>query len=117
LPKVMIVDDDRTTIGLLKTLLNLDGFDVVMVARGSEVLEKARSERPDVFLIDYHLSDTTGPELVRRLRAEPEFAQAPIVIASGMNVADEAKAAGATLFLIKPLEPSTLADTLSGLLT
>ena len=51
MPKVMIVDDDRTTVSLLKTLLEMDGFDVVLVPRGSMVMEKATEEKPDVFLI------------------------------------------------------------------
>lgn len=116
MPRVMIVDDDRTTVTLLETLLQLDGFEVSLVGRGGDVLDAARRDNPDIFLIDFHLSDMNGPDVVHALRADAAFAAKPIVIASGMNVEDEAKAAGATMFLIKPLEPSTLADTLYGLL-
>ena len=112
----MIVDDDRTTTTLLETLLMLDGFEVSQVARGGDVLPRAKRDLPDIFLIDYHLNDMNGPEVVRALRDDEHFAESPIVIASGMNVEAEAKAAGATMFLIKPLDPSTLAQTLSGLL-
>jgi len=55
-PRVMIVDDDRTTIKLLETLLVMDGFEVTLVARGGDVLPAARRARPAVFLIDYHRS-------------------------------------------------------------
>jgi CheY-like chemotaxis protein len=116
LPRVMIVDDDRTTTSLLQTLLTMDGFEVTLVARGGDVLPAARRARPDIFLIDHHLNDMDGPDVVRALRADPDFAHAPIVIASGMNVAEEARRAGADLFLVKPLEPSTLAQTLYSLL-
>lgn len=116
MPRVMIVDDDRTTVTLLETLLSLDGFDVSMVARGGDVIERALRDRPDIFLIDYHLADMEGPEIVQKLRETTEFATVPIVIASGMNVELEALQAGATLFLIKPLEPATLASTLINLL-
>lgn len=116
MPRVMIVDDDRTTVTLLETLLSMDGFDVTLVARGSDVLPIAHRERPDIFLIDHHLSDIEGPEVIRALRADPDFADAPIILVSGLNVAEEARRAGASLFLIKPLEPSTLADTLNSLL-
>jgi DNA-binding response OmpR family regulator len=105
----MIVDDDRTTVTLLQTLLEMDGFDVVLVPRGAMVLEKARQEKPDIFLVDYHLSDMDGTTLVRNLRADAQFAQTPVVISSGLNVEDEAKRAGANQFLIKPFEPSSLA--------
>jgi CheY-like chemotaxis protein len=116
LPKVMIVDDDRTTVSLLKTLLEMDGFDVVLVPRGGMVLDKARLERPDIFLMDYHLNDMDGATVIKGLRADPQFAKAPIVMSSGLNVEDEAKKAGANVFLIKPFEPGKLAGLLKELL-
>ncbi len=116
MPKIMIVDDDRTTAMLLQTLLSMDGFDVCLVGRGKEVLARAHEEHPDIFLIDYHLADIDGPQVVRTLRQDPEFSTTPIVVASGMNVEQEAAEAGASLFLIKPLEPANLASILQNLL-
>lgn len=112
----MIVDDDRTTVSLLQTLLEMDGFDVVIVPRGSMVLEQARQEMPDVFLIDYHLADMHGTDVVRQLRAVSQFAKTPVVMASGLNVEDEARAVGANMFLVKPFEPGKLADLLNSLI-
>jgi CheY-like chemotaxis protein len=109
LPKVMIVDDDRTTVTLLQTLLSLDGFDVIIVPRGEEVIPQAQREKPDLFLIDFHLSDISGAEVVAALRRHNLFAHTPIVMASGMNVEPEAKKAGANMFLVKPYEPGNLA--------
>jgi DNA-binding response OmpR family regulator len=104
----MIVDDDRTTVRLLQTLLELDGFDVSVAPRGEDVLPLARTVRPDVFLMDYHLSDMNGVEVIRHLRADPTFARTPIVMVSGMDVEKEAIKAGATTFLVKPFEPDDL---------
>ncbi len=117
LPKVMIVDDDRTTVALLKTLLEMDGFDVVLVPRGGMVLDKAHEENPDIFLVDYHLSDMEGTTVAKSLRADSKFARAPIVMASGLNVEDEAKAAGVNMFLVKPFEPGNLAGIFNKLLS
>src|SRR5579859_3487550 len=116
LPKVMIVDDDRTTVSLLKTLLEMDGFDVALAARGSMALEIASNEKPDVFLIDYHLADMEGTSITKQLRADPKFAQTPIVMSSGLNVEDEAKKAGANVFLVKPFEPGELAPLFNKLI-
>lgn len=116
MPKLMIVDDDRTTVSLLKTLLELDGFDVVDVPRGSMVLEKANQELPNIFMIDYHLSDMEGTTVITTLRADPKFAKTPIVMSSGLNVEDEAKKAGANMFLTKPFEPGHLAGIFNKLL-
>lgn len=112
----MIVDNERATASLIQTLLELDGFEVAIVGRGSLVLERAQQNPPDVFLLDYRLDDIEGTEVTRRLRSTPQFARTPIVMSSGLNVADEAYAAGASLFLIKPFEPSELSGILSGLI-
>ena len=100
----------------MQTLLELDGFTVTTVQRGLQALDRARRTRPDVFLLDYKLDDMDGTDLARQLRATPEFARTPIVIASGMNIETEAIAAGANLFLVKPFEPSQLAGILNQLI-
>ena len=111
MPKVMIVEDDQTSVKLLKILLEeVHGFQVSVARRGSEVMALANQTPPDVFLIDYHLTDMDGIELIRSLRDNPQFAQTPIVMASGLDVSDEAIAAGANSFLTKPYEPDDLSN-------
>lgn len=104
----MIVDDDRTTVSLLQTLLELDGFEVIVVSRGMDVLPKAEQTHPDVFMIDYHLTDVEGVDVIRDLRKHEHFADVPIVMASGLDVSEAAMMAGANEFIIKPFEPSDL---------
>ncbi|MBN2303143.1 MAG: response regulator [Anaerolineae bacterium] len=116
MPTILIVDDDRTTVKLLQTLLEMDGFEVQIAARGVDALEMAVQHRPELFLVDFHLSDMDGTQLITRLRAIDAFATTPIVVASGLNVEDEAREAGANLFLVKPFEPGTLADTFYNLI-
>jgi DNA-binding response OmpR family regulator len=112
----MIVDDDHTTTSLLKQLLEMDDFEVIVVPRGQDALQKALEFHPDVFLVDYHLSDIAGTDFVRQLRASETFAKTPVVMASGRDVEREAKAAGANLFLVKPFDPGQLATHFSGLI-
>ncbi|MFW5708694.1 MAG: response regulator [Chloroflexota bacterium] len=106
--KVMIVDDDRTTVKLLQTLLELDGFEVAVANRGGDVLSMASQEKPDIFLMDYHLSDMEGVDVLRDLRASGDFKETPVIMTSGMDVRDEVMAAGANAFLVKPFEPDDL---------
>ncbi len=113
---ILIVDDDRTTVRLLQTLLELDGFDVHSAARGGEVPAAIADKQPDLLLMDYHLIDMDGLEVIRGLRAVPATASLPIVMASGMNVEFEAKEAGATAFLVKPFEPDMLAGLFNRLI-
>jgi DNA-binding response OmpR family regulator len=114
--KVLIVDDDHTTVSLLRTLLELDGFDVRSAANSKTALATAKEFHPDAFLIDFHLSDCDGTDFIRRVRKEAAFARTPIVMASGSEREDEALEAGADDFLTKPFDPSLLVETLNRLL-
>lgn len=114
--KILIVDDDRTTVKLLQTLLEMDGFEVLVAPRGQTALEVAYESMPDIFLIDQHLADMRGVDLIVKLRADPAFAKTPMVMASGLNIEDEALKAGANLFISKPFEPGKLADIFYGLI-
>lgn len=116
LPKIMIVDDDANSTSLLKTLLEMDGFEVMIVLRGLEVIPKAEHFQPDVVIVDYHLNDISGIEVIHQLRGSKAFAHLPIVMASGRDVGKEARAAGADMFLVKPYDPGQLTDHLMTLL-
>lgn len=109
--KVMIVDDDRTTVKLLQTLLELDGFVIEIAPRGGDVLPIADKFNPDVILMDYHLSDMDGVEVLREIRAgalDGKFKDLPIIMTSGLDVEEEVMSEGANAFLVKPFEPEDL---------
>ena len=117
MPKLMIIDDDRAMTSLLKTLLEMEGFDVTVVPRGMQAIEKASAEQPDAFIVDYHLTDMDGLEVVANLRNNAAFARTPIVMASGLDVEKDALSNGVDVFMLKPFEPGDLADVLSHLLS
>lgn len=114
--KVMIVDDDRNTVKLLQTLLELDGFDIAIAARGADVIPNAEAALPDIFLMDYHLADMDGVDVIRMLRKHDTFANTPIIMTSGLDVEDEALEAGANKFIVKPFEPGELPGLFNSLL-
>ncbi len=115
--KVMIIEDDKTTIRLLRILLeDVYGHSLQFSSTGADALAQAEANPPDLFFVDYRLVDTDGITLIRRIRAMPRFATTPIIMASGMDVEDQAIAAGATRFLIKPYEPDMLPTLLNELI-
>lgn len=116
MPKLLFVDDDRTTVRMMQTLLELDGFEVRCASSGHEAVSAAREFLPDLVMMDFHLVDMSGIELIAQLRQIEALAKTPMVLASGMDKEVEARAAGASLFLVKPFEPSRLADQLLKLL-
>ena len=113
----MIVDDDRTMNSLLQTLLELDGFSVVLCPQGDQVLSTATAQKPDVILMDLHIGEANGLELLREIRQHPELKALPVVMSSGMDVEDECQAAGANAFVLKPYPPEQLSATLKKVLS
>ncbi len=110
--KVFIVDNDRTTVSLLKILLELDGHVVEIAGNPGAVLDEVRLAGPDVVLMDVFLTGGDGLDLLRRMRAAPDLAAVPVLMTSGMNLGDECSAAGADGFLLKPYAPEQLTEAL-----
>lgn len=116
--KILVVDDDRAMTSLLKTLLEMESpeFEVTTAPMGTQAIDMAHANPPDLIMVDYNLKDMQGTELISYFRQQAEFARTPILMASGMNVEQEAYSAGANLFLLKPFEPSQIASTLLNLI-
>jgi DNA-binding response OmpR family regulator len=108
MPKVMIVDDDRTMVSLLRTLFELQGYEVLSALQRKAVAEMLREHKPEVVLMDVFLSGLDGLELLREMRAEPDLAGVRVIMTSGMDVEDRALEAGADGFLLKPYTPDQL---------
>jgi DNA-binding response OmpR family regulator len=106
--KVMIVDDDRTMVSLLKILLEMDGFEVVNIMMGGQLIEKIRNEKPDLVLMDVFLSDADGKEILSELRKTSDLADVRVIMTSGMDLAEQCLDAGADAFLLKPYTPEQL---------
>jgi DNA-binding response OmpR family regulator len=113
MPKILIAEDDITMVSLLKTLLKMEGFEVVGLDADADIPAEVARELPDVVLMDVHLGEQSGMEVVASLRNDPEFAQVKIVMTSGMNLKDECLKQGADHFLLKPFMPDDLLKILN----
>jgi DNA-binding response OmpR family regulator len=108
LPKILVVDDDRTMVTLLQTLLELEGFAVQATPLGLNALTMAREERPDVVLMDVHLADGDGLQALRQMRADPDLAGLRVIMTSGLDMIEEGRLAGGDDFILKPYAPDQL---------
>jgi CheY-like chemotaxis protein len=108
MPKVMIVDDDRTMISLLRILLEMDGYQVVSVDQHEPLLDRIRQERPDVLLMDVFLTHMDGMDLLSQIRAEEDLKSLRVIMTSGMDLTEKAREMGANAFLLKPYTPEQL---------
>lgn len=107
---VMIVDDDQTMTSLLSTLLQLDGYDVLQASSKDGFLTQVADGIPDAILMDVFIGEADGLDLVQQLRASTrrELAKVPVIMTSGMDLAEQCKKAGANAFLLKPYDPEQL---------
>ena len=75
--KIMMVDDDKLVTELLQKLLRADGFDTIAINDSTKAVEFAKSEMPDLFLLDLMMPQPDGFRLCRMLREEPLFMRTP----------------------------------------
>ena len=98
-PRLLCVEDDEDTCAILKFLLK--DFEVVTVSTGKEALEKIAEGGFSLILMDYHLPDSTGTEVVRRIREIDE--STPVMFFTGSQdfTAHRAREAGAQDVVVK----------------
>lgn len=106
--KILVVEDDRATSGLLKTVFEMEGYKPIVCADPQRVVDIVRQDRPDVIFMDVHLADTESLPLLEEIKRDEEIKHIPVVMTSGLDRSLECKEAGADSFLIKPFRPSTL---------
>lgn len=106
--KVLLAEDDPTMMSLLQTLLKMEGYEVKVLNVDSDVPAVVHQERPDVLLIDVHLGQQSGMEILEAIRKNDGLSNVRIVMTSGLNMRDECLHHGANAFLLKPFMPDDL---------
>lgn len=110
---VMMVDDEPTTIDVLQTFLETEGYQrFVTTSESIRAMDLVASENPDVLLLDLHMPKVTGFEILTQLRRDSRYRHLPvIVLTSATDPETKLKALqlGASDFLAKPVDPSELA--------
>jgi PAS domain S-box-containing protein len=113
---ILYIEDNLANLSLVETiLLSRPAWRTLPALQGQIGVELAREHTPDLILLDLHLPDITGEEVLRRLRAEPRTAAIPIVVITAdatRGTADRLRTAGADDYLTKPLEIDEFLSTL-----
>ena len=110
--KILIVDDDKATATLLRTLFEIEGLEGAVCSRADQVLADVRGENPDLLLMDAHLAEVDSLGILRDLKADTAIGGIPVVVVSGMDRSDEFLSAGAAAFVLKPFKPADLMSVL-----
>lgn len=109
--RVMIVDDAVTVRMYHRELVEALGHQVVEAENGVEALEKALGAEWGLFLVDVNMPKMDGYRLVREMRSGEELRAVPVVMVSTEAAAgdrEQAWAAGANFYLVKPVRPERL---------
>ncbi|WP_230026310.1 ATP-binding protein [Massilia sp. Bi118] len=114
--RVMVVDDNVDAAQMLAALLEVQGHAVSVEYDGKGALERVRREHHEVLLLDIGLPDLDGYELARRLRGQPESADATLVALTGYGQSQdrkEAEQAGFDHYLVKPADMDQVNEVLA----
>lgn len=114
--KVLVVDDDPLTCQLLTVQLEMEGYVCKTLSDPGEALEAIGDEAPTVVLLDFHMGDHGGLDLVRTIRGHKEYQHLPIIVMSGLDHQRESKSAGADGFVLKPFSLEDLVATIEEVL-
>jgi two-component system, OmpR family, phosphate regulon response regulator PhoB len=104
-PRILIVEDEEALTLLLRYNLEAEGYEVETVARGDEADLILKEHVPDLVILDWMLPGLSGIELCRRLRAQPQTKQLPIIMLTARGEESErvrGLATGADDYVVKP---------------
>lgn len=125
-PKILIVDDDTDYVEATKLVLEANGYEVIVAYDGQEGMEKAKSELPQVMLVDLMMNTMNeGYDLVRSIRKDDRFKDMPLIMISAAHQTESFKDANFTpdeawfpidTFMDKPIDFKVLLKQLDKLL-
>jgi DNA-binding response OmpR family regulator len=110
--KILLAEDDPMMVSLLKTLLKMEGYEVVALDAQSDVAAAVQREKPHALFMDVHLGGQNGMKILESIRKNRDNANIRIVMTSGLNMQDECLTRGANAFLLKPFMPDELISAL-----
>lgn len=117
--KILLVDDSRTSLFMERMILRQGPYDLVTAGDGTEAVEQALAERPDLILMDVVMPRMTGFEALRALRRVPETQATPVILVTTRGEpahVEEGWEAGCNDYLTKPIDPEELLAKVRGCL-
>lgn len=117
---ILIVDDYKTMLRIVRNLLKQLGFDNVDEATdGAQALEKARAKAYGLIISDWNMEPMTGYELLKEVRADNQLKATPFIMVTAESKTDNviaAKKAGVNNYIVKPFNAATLQQKIASVL-
>ncbi|HAM35178.1 MAG TPA: DNA-binding response regulator [Elusimicrobia bacterium] len=118
--KILVVDDDKTILEMIRRYLSANGMSCVVTDSGSEALLLVRESRPDLILVDAEMPGLDGHSVCRVLKKEAATRHIPVIIMSGARVEESDVLAGfsggADDYVLKPFSLAVLLARLQAVL-
>ena len=115
----MLVDDNLITQSVLTDFLHSQVYQVALASNGVDAIQRALELRPALILMDIQMPGMNGLEAIRHLRAIPQLSATPIIALTSLAMPGDRErclAAGASEYLVKPMNLARLAHTAEALL-
>lgn len=117
--KILIVDDEPDILGAIETGLKNKGYDVITAIDGEEALQKARTEKPNLIILDLMLPKIDGYKVFNTLKADKDFEEIPVIMLTARGDTKDIKAGldmDAAAYITKPFKPVVLWGLIDALL-
>ncbi|HTU00234.1 MAG TPA: response regulator [Candidatus Sulfotelmatobacter sp.] len=113
MPRVLVVDDERSSVELLQAFLEEKGYEVIVAYNGEEALRQVKAERPHLILLDIRMPGMNGMEVLAQVRQIDQEVGVIMVTAENQEeTGRQALALGAFDYIVKPLDLAYLERSL-----
>jgi two-component system alkaline phosphatase synthesis response regulator PhoP len=117
--KVLVVDDEVYILHILDFSLNAEGYEVITAEDGEQALAKAKSEQPDLVVLDVMMPKIDGYEACRKLKQDPKMKDVPVILLTAKGRDIDRKLGlevGADDYITKPFSPNKLIEKIGSFL-
>ena len=110
---ILVIDDDDTITGLIKTVLTKEGYQVQIANDGINGVKMAENLKPDIILMDITMPGLDGYEATEKIKQNPAIREIPVIFLTGKSASEDggkAFAKGGATFMRKPFATQQLKD-------
>ena len=118
-PTILVVEDNQDNRELIVKALSVNGYNVLEAVDGEEAIEKAKTEKPDLILMDLFIPKIDGYEVTRILKGNDEFKNIPVIACTAHAMKgdmEDALAAGCDGYIPKPIDVRELSNQINSFL-
>jgi twitching motility two-component system response regulator PilH len=116
--KILVVEDSPTERQVLNEMLTSKGYEVVLAANGDEGVAKAKSEQPDLVIMDVVMPGVNGFQATRSITRDDSTKHIPVIICTTKGLETDkiwGMRQGALAYLVKPIDHQQLLERIAGI--